>query len=468
MAHTVHRASGVRLLFKPRPLWHHLKGTYWFVPSLMTLTAAALAMVLIGIDRRYPGAAGWLGWAYGGGAAGARSLLSAVAGSAITVVSVTFSVTVVALTVSAQHFGPRLLGNFMRDTAAQVVLGAFISTFTYCLLVLRTVQGEGDGYETFVPHLATTIAVVITLLSVGALIYYVHHVSISMQVSEIALGVSRDLERAIDRLYPDPIGEEREEAAAPRGRPAGALPLASADSGYVQAVDGDRLVKVAREHDLVIWVLARPGDFVVEGTALACASEPSADRHTLSRTVQAAFVIGPDRTSEQDAGFAIQQLVEVALRALSPGTNEPFTAVTCIDRLGQGLARLACRRIPDAERTDEDGRVRVIAEPQAFGSLLNAAFGPVARAAAAEPVVTERLLGALSNLDRIARRAGDRRAIAKQAAAILQVSSLDPDDPARGRIEESCRRVQSRADAAGSSETPRASSEPAIRRPRSC
>ena len=146
--------------------WSRLRSTYWFVPSLMTAGAVGLAFLLVAVDRLSTDESPWLGWVYGGGADGARSLLSAIAGSTITVVSLTFSVTVVALTVSSQHFGPRLLANFMRDSAAQFVLGMFIGTFAYCLVVLRTVQGDGAAYDRFVPHMSVTVAVALALVSV--------------------------------------------------------------------------------------------------------------------------------------------------------------------------------------------------------------------------------------------------------------------------------------------------------------
>jgi uncharacterized membrane protein len=167
----------MELRFRPLAILERFRSTYWFVPSVVTIAAIALAVIVVAIDRRYSNSTAWLGWAYGGGADGARALLSAVAGSIMTVVSVTFSVMVVALTVSSQHFGPRLLNSFMRDNAAQLVLGTFTGTFAYCLMVLRTVQGEGDGYSAFVPHLAVTVALALTLVSVGMLIFYVHHIA---------------------------------------------------------------------------------------------------------------------------------------------------------------------------------------------------------------------------------------------------------------------------------------------------
>lgn len=400
----------------PGALWDRLHSTYWFVPSLVTIGCLAMAFALVWWDRSYTDVPGWLGWAYGGGADGARALLSAIAGSTITVVSVTFSVMVVALTVSSQHFGPRLLSSFMRDSASQAVLGTFTGLFAYCLVVLRTVQGDGDdSYSVFVPHLAVSGAVILSLGSVAMLIYYVHHIAMSMQVSEITSRVVEDLERSIDRIYPEELGES-EAPDAPPPVPAGAILIRSATSGYVQEIDGPALLAAASKAETTIWILQRPGTFVVAHQPLAGAFPPPADRERLAREVCGSFTFGAERTSRQDVAYAAQQLVEVALRALSPGVNEPFTAVTCIDRLAQGLARLARRGLPSATRTDKDGPGRVIAPPRRFDDLLVEVFEPIARHAESEPVVTERLQQVLRTLRDLAPRPDDRAAIDRVAA----------------------------------------------------
>jgi uncharacterized membrane protein len=415
----------VRSRLHPLSVLDRLLSTYWFLPAILTGGAALLAELLVTVDRAYPRNQSWLGWAYGGGADGARALLSAVAGSTITVVSVTFSVLVVALTVSSQHFGPRLLTSFMRDTPAQLVLGTFTGTFAYCLMVLRTVQGDGgDRYTFFVPHVAVTGAVALTLISIGMLIYYVHHVANGMQVSEITAAVTRDLERTVERLYPERFGE----GADPPAReappvPQGALELTSPHSGYIQEIDSRTMLDLAVAHQTTIWLTRRPGDFVVEDAPIAAAHPPPANRGPLSHAFADAYVFGADRTARQDAAFAIQQLVEVALRALSPGVNEAFTALTCIDRLGQGLAKLARRKIPSAIRTDDLGRTRVIAHPYTFEELVIAAFEPIALDAGRTPDVSARLLETLGALAAIAPRAGDRAAIARVADLVCSVAA---------------------------------------------
>ena len=418
----------MELRLRPLALLGRLRSTYWFVPSIVTIAAVLLATGLVAIDRRSSNFTEWFGWAYGGGAEGARSVLAAVAGSTITVVSVTFSVMVVALTVASQHFGPRLLNSFMRDNAAQLVLGTFTGTFAYCLVVLRTVQGDGDGYSAFVPHLAVTGALVLTLFSVGMLIYYVHHIATSMQVSNITAGVAHDLERAINRLYPEPIGDT---AALPPAHvppvPPGAVVIHTDRSGYLQEIDGDALLALACRENVVIWMDIRPGDFLIEGRRIAAVQPVPRDMEAFGRRLRSACGVGNDRTSTQDADFAVQQLVEVALRALSPGVNEPFTAITCIDRLVQALFKLATRRIPSAVRTDADGAVRVIAQPRTFVELVEAAFLPIARHAASNAVVVRRLYEALDALAERVQRAEDREVIARLAGSLCPSAAVDVD-----------------------------------------
>lgn len=437
----------MRVAYTPLAIWQRLRSTYWFVPSLMTLAAVGLAVLMVSIDRRT--GSGWLtAWLYSGGADGARGLLSAVAGSTITVVSLTFSVTIVALTVTAQHFGPRLLNNFMRDVAAQVVLGAFIGTFGYCLMVLRTVQGPGDGRTPFVPHLAVTVAVILTLMSVATLIYFIHHISASMQVSTITTSISRDLRHAIERLYPAPVGRPGDIDAEADGRglpapPPSALQVLADGSGYVQQIEADSLMALARTHDVIVWLEARPGAFVVAGMPLARVAPAPDDARDFAEKLNEAFLLGPDRTSQQDAAFAVQQLVEVALHALSPGINEPFTAITCIDRLGQGLSLLAGRRMPPAGRADEAGALRVVAAPQTFEELLGEAFTPIIVYAGRNPAISERLFRTLAILAGAAHRPGDLAALRVQADITWWEAERQVEEAIhRSRLEQEYRNVR--------------------------
>jgi uncharacterized membrane protein len=176
---------------------------------------------------------------------------------------------------------------------------------------------------------------------------------------------------------------------------------------------------------------------------VAAAHPPPADTGAFERRLAAAFIVGGDRTSQQDAAFAVQQLVEVALRALSPGVNEPFTAITCIDRLGQGLSRLAVRAMPSPVRADDTGAMRVVARPRTFAELLEEAFEPVARFAGGNPAIYARLLTTLDSLATFARREQDRAAIAREAAFVLATAELEVKDerhrPALAQLAEAVR-----------------------------
>jgi uncharacterized membrane protein len=423
-----------------RAVWAYLRGTFWFVPSTMALGSAALAFVMVWLDELATGAfIDGLSWVYPGGPDGAREVLSTIAGSMITVAGVSFSITIVALTLASQQFGPRLLRNFLRDMGNQVVLGTFVSTFLYCLLVLRTVRGH-DGTE-FVPHLAVTTGVVLATCSLGVLIYFIHHVSTSIQATRIIATVARDLDRAIDALCPDgPDSEVTVTMQSDRSRVSpfsgDASVVHAASAGYVQAIDYERLVRMARERHRVVRVEATPGAFVREGSHLVTVDRSLAGTGDEVEAFRRAFVIGPERTDTQDITFFIDQLVELAVRALSPGINDPETARSCIDRLEHAVCRIAGRRLPPAVRFDEEGQARVISPVLTIETIAASAFDEIGRYGRSSVSVTCRLLIAVEAVGRSARDETNRRALAELARDIAQRVSLSEfSDRDRGRVD---------------------------------
>jgi len=305
----------------------------------------------------------------------------------------------------------------------------FTGTFAYCLIVLRTVRGEGDSYSMFVPHLAVTGAMILALASVGVLIYYVHHVATSMQLSEIAARIAAELDEAIDKLYPERIGEEADQP--PERRPAipeHAMQVTARDSGYIQRIDGEEILGATSDHDVMIWLLVRPGDFVVARDPIAAVFPVPREASACADQVVNACALGSDRTVQQDVAFGVQQLVEVALRALSPGTNEPFTAITAIDRLGQALSKVACRKIPSATRMDGGGRARVVTRPRTLEKLLQEAFEPIVLYAGRNPAIAVRMLQRLERLARLVRRDQDRVAVDRMADTVCKIGSRQIED----------------------------------------
>ena len=406
-----------------RALWDYLRGTYWAVPSAMSVAAVLLSIGMIQLDQAATSKLlDPLSWIYTGGPEGARAVLSTIAASMITVAGVTFSITIVALTLASQQFGPRVLRNFLRDVGNQVVLGTFVSTFLYCLLVLRTVRGSDDAE--FVPHLAVTVGVTLAMLSLGVLIFFIHHVATSIQASRIIANVAGDLEGAVDRLFPHSIGHDaaraagRDASAETRMTAHGTRVVNAKTTGYVQAIDVDELMSVACEHALVARVHARPGSFVRRGGVLLTIASGSGQAHPPDQSFHDMFIIGTDRTGTQDVTFFIDQLVELAVRALSPGINDPGTARLCIDRLEQALCHLAGRQMLSPERYDDGGRLRVIASPLTFPDVLESAFDEIARYGRSSASITCRLLEAVRHIGCCVTRDGDRLALLREATVL--------------------------------------------------
>ncbi len=362
-------------------------------------------------------------WVYTDGTDGTRSLLSSVAGSMVSVVATAFSISIVALQLASSNFGLRLLQNFMQDTGNQIVLGTFIATFIYCLLVLRTIHGEGDGYSFFVPHLSVTVGTVLAIASMGVLIYFIHHASTIIQASHVITQVSGDLDKTIDRLFPEQI----EHSAAKKSWQVGeipanfeeeASPVKAAADGYLQAIDDDELMKITRKYNLLVRVKTRPGKFIIKGSDLALVLPGKSVARKLTQLINDAFRVSKERTEYQDAGFPINQLVEIAWRALSPGINDHFTAIRCIDRLSAGLSRIAQRDFPSPYRYDGEDNLRVIVEVANFEGLVNSAFNQIPQYGYTDVAVTIRLLEAIAIIAPYTRCKKDRALLLRHAGMI--------------------------------------------------
>lgn len=394
-------------LFK---LWDSLHSSYWFVPALMAAFAITLAFAMLALDRT--GKAGPvenLNWVYTGGPEGARTLLSAVAGSMITVAGTVFSITLVALQLASSQFGPRLLRNFMQDTGNQIVLGTFISTFIYCLLVLRSIRGE--NYNVFVPQISVTVGIILVLSSIGVLIYFIHHASTSIQAENVIAEVGEELEKTIERLFPKKIGLGEENCQGfikelPPNFEQESYIIKSLKSGYLQAIDGQMLIKIAQEKNLLVRVLYRPGKFVVQKSNLVMLWPKERVNRQITKQIREALILGRQRTQHQDVEFPVNQLVEIAVRALSPGINDPFTAIRCIDQLSAALSHLAAKDFPSAYRYDKNNILRVIVEPVTFSGIIDAAFNQIRQYGSTSVAVMIRLLEAIAT---IAERTGNQK-----------------------------------------------------------
>ncbi len=403
--------------------WDGIRSSFWFLPSVMTCCAVVLAYASVAIDEAVKNH--WLRvnvWAYAGGAEGASMVLGTIAGSMMTIAGVVFSMTLVALSLASSQFGSRLLRNFMRDTANQMVLGTFVSTFVYCLLVMRTIRRAEETL--FVPHLSVTLGVMFALISLGVLIYYIHHVAISIQADEIVARVGNELIDEIERLFPQQIGQGVTPPAAPLldlglafSHESGTVTVAA--DGYLQFIDGEALMVLAEQEDVLLRLERRPGQYVVCGTPLAMVWPGDKVTEKFVAEVNSACVLGNQRTSAQDVEFAVHQLVEIAVRALSPGINDPFTAMTCVDRLGSALCRVAQRDMPSPHRFDAQGQLRIVASTPSFTGIVDAAFNQIRQYARSSAAVTIRLLETITVIAAATRRPQDQAALRRHAEMIV-------------------------------------------------
>lgn len=417
-------------------LWEDLRSSYWFVPTLMALVAVGLSVLMVEGDRMW--GVDWLEgvpWLSANKPAGARELLSTIAGSMITVAGVTFSITIAAVAYAASQFGPRLLTNFMRDRGNQVTLGTFIATFIYCLLVLRSIR-EGDGEELFVPHAAILLGLLLTMMSVAVLIYFIHHVPESIHASNVVAALGRELDALIAArhptlaasavLMPRALGSP---PALPEAFYRQAAPVLCKTDGYVQYLDEDALLRLATEGDLLVRIEHRPGDFVRRGRALLLAWPPENLHAELAHELAGSFAIGERRTPRQDILFLAQELVEIATRALSPMINDPFTATACMERLACGMSRLAEREVREAALADEEGNLRLLTRPTTLAVFAERTLGRLRPYVQKDRNAAIELMRVLGELTESLRRP-DQRALLRHHAKQLHrgaMAALDED-----------------------------------------
>lgn len=377
-----------------RQLTDRLRQSLWFIPGLGLLVAGIAAAVMLLLSQWIASTNGHPPIIFGGGPEGARGILQAIAGSVVTVAGVVFSITVVALQLTSTQYSPRVLRNFMRDRPTQLTLAVFMGTIFYSLLVLRTVRSAGDNGDAFVPGLAVTGAVVLVSVSLLMLIYFIHHIGGRIQVSSIiesvtaeTLGTIATLDRQLEPMRDQAVeGELTLEAARS---------VRARRSGYLQYVDVGGLLRTANEHGLRVVVLVPPGGWVQASAPLFDVDGTDAGDEELQDWLLGKAALGSQRSMQQDVGFGVQQLVDIAVRALSPGINDPTTATQCIDRLTQVLVAVAERESPPSVLADEAGTPRLMLRFPDFGVLLTQAIEQVRHYGAATPVVARHLAVAL-------------------------------------------------------------------------
>jgi uncharacterized membrane protein len=410
-----------------------LRTNLWLVPSLEVLVAVLLFAGTYALDRSaYNGHFKLPSFVIEGSADGARQLLTTVAAAVITVVGVVFSIMIVALTLASTQFGPRMLRNFIRDRGTQHTLGVFVATFVYAILTLVSIGGGAHG--SFVPHISITVTLLALVLDMGVLIYFINHITSSIQLPQVIASIARDLAGAIaaEGVRGDPgasLESSLSLAEIERQMAESGGVVRTVRSGYLQFVRYDTLVRIASDANAVIRLHYRPGHFLVQGHPMATVW-PAHATERVARRLERSHLTGPYRTLEQDLSFAVDQLVEIAIRALSPAVNDTFTALTCIDWLGESLCKIAAEWSPTQLHRDRGGQIRVISAAISYKRIVERANEKIRQASSGMPAVMIRQLDALAKVMEYTRTEAQREVLVEQADRIEALSARTVDEPA--------------------------------------
>ncbi|MGC2174425.1 MAG: DUF2254 domain-containing protein [Acidimicrobiales bacterium] len=422
--------------------WEALRTTFWFVPTVLVVVAAVIFGVSFAIDvAAYYHHLQLPFWLHLGSADAGRDVLIAIAAAIITTVGVVFSVTILALTLASQQFGPRMMRNFVRDFGNQFTLGIFVASFVYSVLALGSISSYPHPH--FVPHLCIAVAEILLLLDLAVLIYFINHIASSIQLPAVIAGIAHDLDVAIDKEFPKRDGEINPDAViSPREmriqlqRPDELLDaverrggvILAAKSGYLQFVGYAQLTKIARLLDATIRLDYRPGHFIVAGQPIAKVF-PQGAAQQVEAALAKSHVTGPHRTLMQDPVFAIDQLVEIAIRALSPAVNDTFTALTCLDWLSEGLCRLSQRELTNDLYRDEEGRIRLISAGWSYDRMIKRAYDKIREAAHGMPAVYIRMLDTISVVANATTSQLQRDSLINQSEMIMRGAEATVEEP---------------------------------------
>ncbi|WP_428342327.1 DUF2254 domain-containing protein [Mycobacterium sp.] len=408
-----------------------LRTNLWLVPVVATFAVVVLFVVTYSLDRAaYDGLIQFPPWVISGTADVARVLLATVAAAIITVVGIVFSITIVALTLASTQFGPRMLRNFVRDPGTQMSLGTFVASFCYAIIALVSVGGGPHG--DFVPHLSITVTLLFTLFDVAVLIYFLNHIATMIQLPVVIANIATTLVSEVTAMesadgWPAARGPSHDELLQ-RLAEDGA-PIRTPRSGYLQVIRHDILVKIAAKADAVVQLPYRPGHFMVAGQVIARVWPPGAAESVAER-LALGHVAGAYRTLPQDVSFGLDQLVEIALRALSPAVNDTFTGMTCVDWIADCLCRIAPLWHPQRVRRDDDGNIRVIAFQPDFDRLVERSFDTIRQASIGMPALMIRQLDAITKVIEQVPDRKRRTPLIRQAEAIQRSNLATVADPA--------------------------------------
>jgi len=397
-----------------------------YLPTLSIAVSLVAAMLCRRLDNRVR-PSDLADWLDRGDIDTVRTLLATVTGVMISTLALVLTLTIITLQLASSQFGPRLIRTFMRSGITRWTISVFAATFSFSLTTLAAV----DGTSEFVPHVGTSITLILSIVSLAMLIFYVHDVATSIQVTAVLSTIAKNLHRhavqyrkELDAANPglDPVALDQEFVQRSAGLESDAAPIYAIKAGRLQFVQHHRLVHAAHDAGAVILIAYRPGDFVLSGTKIAAVSPASALTPELSSTIRSALVFGGNRTQIQDVEYALDQLVEIGLRALSPAINDTYTGLACVDWLTEALRELATLPVERCLYTDQDGVVRVAQRPLKFSGLINTTYDKLRQAGSNNPAVLIRLAESLASVFEVVTQPEHRATLLSQRDAIVETA----------------------------------------------
>lgn len=397
-------------------LWANFRSSFWFVPSLMMLLATLSAFSLLNVDSGFSEQFVSIFPAFQLSPPAARSILASIVGAMVTSTGVVFSITIVALSLASSHFGSRLIRTYRNRISTQFTVGIFVSTSLFCILVMASIREIEDF--SFVPNISVLAGILLAVVCLMTLVYYIHDMSKAIQAPQVIQSSADDLHESINRMFPTRIGDPTEDAeeledhefeAKERELGEPDLVVKVDCVGYLQAVQTESILGLATTKNLVIRLRVQPGDFLFEQCPVADVwiRENGSDAETreqreqqITKSLRNSLIVGPERTHIQDVRHAFDELVDIAVRALSPGINDPFTAVNCVDRLQAALLHLKARKVPSRYRLDEDQQMRIVATPVTVDECIDRSLRVINSYADDAEMVRRRISEVLQMLER--------------------------------------------------------------------
>ena len=403
-----------------RQVAYNLRGGFLVRPLIITLTLGFVGALLSFVEEVVPGVSDFVPpvlFPSRSDPQVAQVILGGIAASIMTVVSIVFAILLMTLTLASMQFSPRIIVSFSRDRVTQWTLGIFLGTFSYCMAALPAARSHPHP---FAPVVAVMGAMLLALTCVGWLLFFIHHISHAISVSHIVDRIASETESIIDDLMRWPHRPDRAEVDDPRRGYTWDTTLASPVSGYIRFLDMQRLVAVAKTHHVKVDVLRRIGHFVPAGVPLMKLAKGDRMPPEGSEELRGAFDIGPARTLQQDVEFGVLQIVDIALKAISPAVNDPTTAIGSVDQLCRILIRFASREAPESILYDPPGVFRVHVPWIRFESLLDSAFEQIRRYSRSDVAVSLRLLRALTDIAITTPDSIFRRILVERARRIVE------------------------------------------------